>query len=155
VALKTMRRTTGDNDYLHRDFHGALSVGIEYLHTRYGEGAVREYLWQFTRKFYAPLTREVKARGLAAIEEHLRTTYERESGTIHITKTVDELLVDVAFCPAVKHMRESGYPVARLFRETIDTVNRAICHETPFAAQLLAYDEQTGRCIQRFYRSET
>ena len=36
--------------------------------------------------------------------------------------------------------------------ETIDTVNRAICHGTPFASELVEYDEWTGRSIQRFYR---
>ena len=50
-------------------------------------------------------------------------------------------------------MRPRGYPVARLFRETTATVDRAICHQTPFAAELLEYDDATGRSVQRFYRS--
>ena len=49
-----MRRTASDNVYLHKDFHGALSAGIEYLHQRYGEDAVREYLRRFTLAFHAP-----------------------------------------------------------------------------------------------------
>jgi hypothetical protein len=152
MAKQVMRRTAGDNEYLHRDFHGALSAGIEYLHENYGEEAVREYLWQFARAFYSPLTDALRRRGLAALEEHFRKVYELEGGEVRFALSEDELRIEVEACPAVRHMRERGYPVARLFRETTATVNRAICHDTPFAAELLEYDEQTGRSVQRFHR---
>ncbi|MBC8873109.1 MAG: hypothetical protein H8E44_27055 [Planctomycetes bacterium] len=155
MAKETMRRTAGDNEYLHQDFHGALSAGIEYLHENFGEESVRQYLWQFARTFYAPLTEELKRRGLAALEEHFRKIYELEDGVVRFALSEDELRIEADACPAVTHMRKHGYTVARLFRETTDTVNRAICHETPFDAELLDYDEQTGRGVQRFYRSES
>ena len=155
MAKQIIHRTAGDNQYLHPDFHGALSVGIEYLHENYGEEAVRRYLWQFSRTFYAPLTRDLIDRGLVALDEHFRHVYELEGGTAEFKLSADELEIHVNACPAVTHMRERGYPVARLFRETTDTVNRAICHQTPFAAELVQYDEQTGRSVQRFYRRES
>lgn len=147
-----MHRQAGDNEYLHPDFHGALSAGIEYLHTRYGEGAVREYLWQFARAFYAPLSDDLRRRGLIALEEHIRGIYDLEQGTVRFVRAADTLRIEVAACPAVTHMRSRGYAVARLFCETTDTVNRAICFQTPFAAELCDYDERTGRSVQRFYR---
>ncbi len=153
MTKETMRRTAGDNEYLHRDFHGALSAGIEYLHENYGEEAVREYLWQFARTFYSPLIDDLKRRGLAAVEEHFRKIYELEGGDVRFERSENELRIEVDACPAVTHMRKQGYTVARLFRETTETVNRAICHETSFSAELLEYDEKTGRNVQRFYRS--
>lgn len=153
MAKESMRRTAGDNEYLHRDFHGALSAGIEYLHEKYGEEAVRQYLWQFARTFYAPLIDDLKRRGLAAVEEHFHKVYELEGGEVRFDRSGDELRIEVVACPAVTHMRKQGYTVARLFRETTETVNRAICYETPFAAELLEHDDETGRSIQRFYRS--
>jgi hypothetical protein len=147
-----MRREASDNAYLHQDFHGALSAGIEYLHTTYGEEAVRQYLHQFARSFYAPLTAALTARGLVAVEEHFRRMYELEGGSIRIERSDDELRIEVEACPAVIHMREHGYPVARLFRETTETVNRAICEGTAFEAELVQYDEETGRSVQRFLR---
>ena len=74
------------------------------------------------------------------------------SFTSHLSE--HELRIEVEACPAVTHMRGQGYPVARLFRETTDTVNRAICDATPYAAELVEYDELTGRSVQRFYRRE-
>ena len=58
-----MRRKAGDNKYLHKDFHGALSCGIEYLHRHYGKKAVREYLDAFASTYYMPLRRKVKKNG--------------------------------------------------------------------------------------------
>ena len=155
MAKQIVHRSAGDNQYLHRDFHGALSVGIEYLHEHYGEDAVRRYLWQFARVFYAPLTDALNARGLIVLDEHFRHLYQLEGGTADFRLSESELEIRVEACPAVSHMREQGYPVARLFRETTDTVNRAICDQTPFAAELVQYVEVTGRSVQRFYRRES
>ncbi len=154
MGTQRMRRRAVDNHYLHQDFHGAMSVGIEYLHENYGEEAVREYLWQFARSFYAPLTAALKQQGLVAIEEHFRRIYELEGGVVRFTLSDHELRIEVDACPAVTHMRERHYVVARLFCETTGTVNRAICDGTPFATEQIEYDELTGRSIQRFYPRE-
>lgn len=155
MARQIMRRHASENQYLHPDFHGALSAGIEYLHENFGPEAVREYLWQLARSYYAPLTQALEQRGLVALEEHFRRVYELEEGGVSFNLSEDELRIEVEACPAVTHMREREYPVARLFHETTDTVNRAICHGTAFAAELLDYDQRTGRGIQRFYRGKT
>ena len=152
MAKEVMRRSATDNAYLHQDFHGALSAGIEFLHRQYGEEAVRDYLRQFARTFYAPLTQALRERGLEALREHFQRIYDLEGAACRITCSADELTLEVDACPAVTHMRAQGYPVARLFVETTRTVNEAICEGTPFAAELVAYDEETGRSIQRFYR---
>jgi len=139
---------------MHKDFHGALSAGLEYLESNFGEAAVREYLRQFASTFYAPLTADLKQRGLVALQEHFGSIYEEEGGKATITLDDDELRIEVEVCPAVSHMGKHGYPVARLFYETTKTVNETICEDTPYAAELVAYDDQTGRSIQRFYRRE-
>ena len=152
MSKETVTRKASDNPYLHKDFHGALSTGIEYLHQCYGEQAVRNYLRQFARSFYKPLTEDVKKRGLAALKEHFERTYRTEGAEAAFRLSEDELVIGVPRCPAVTHMREHGYKVARLFVETTRTVNEAICEGTPFAAELAEYDEQTGGCVQRFFR---
>ena len=152
MAREIVRRTARDNRYLHKDFHGALSVGLEYLEQHFGEGAVRDYLRRFALAFYAPLTADLKRRGLVALKDHFAKVYEEEGGEVRITLSEDELRVEVEACPAVTHMRERGYPIARLFYETSKTVNETICEGTPYAAELLGYDHRTGRSIQRFFR---
>jgi len=148
-----MDRRASDNVYLHKDFHGALNAGIEYLHEHYGADAVRDYLRQFTIVYYAPLISRMKNEGLSALKEHFEKIYEIEGGGIKISFSEDELVIDVKVCPAVLHIWSQGYPVARLFLETTKTVNEALCEGTPFTAELIEYDEKTGRSVQRFYRS--
>ncbi len=155
MASEIMHRAASDNAYLHKDFHGALSAGIEYLHETYGDEAVRQYLRQFARAFYSPLTHSLADRGLIALEEHFRKVYEIEGGAVRFERSASELRIEVEACPAVMHMREHGYSVARLFRETTESVNQAICEGTPFAAELVAYEEETGRSVQRFYRRDS
>lgn len=152
MAKIVMRRTASDNEYLHKDFHGALSTGIEHLHMTYGEEAVREYLRGFARSFYADVNQALRSRGLAALREHFERMYTAEQAHIRMDLSEDELLLTVETCPAVEHMRGHGYSVARLFVETDRAVNEALCEGTPFAYEMLEYDASTGRSRQRFYR---
>ena len=145
-----MRRAAADNAYLHKDFHGALSSGIEYLHETYGAEAVREYLGEFARSFYVPLREAVASRGLAALKEHFEKMYAAEGGSVQIEMSEDQLTLHIDRCPAVTHMREQGYKVARLFAETSRTVNEAIVEGTAFVAEMLAYDDAIGQSTQRF-----
>jgi len=154
MAKEIMDRRASDNVYLHMDFHGALSAGIEYLHDRFGGEAVGEYLHDFALSYYAPLTDRLKREGLSVLRDHFRDLYDREGGEATIELHRDELSITVEACPAVTHMRNNGYPVARLFRETTATVNEAVCEGTPYAFELLGYDEETGASRMRFFRRE-
>ncbi len=152
MAQETIRRTAADNEYLHKDFHGALSVGLEYLKATHGPEAVKEYLRQFTLSFYAPLRDDLQKRGLAALAEHYRRVYDIEQAEYTLDYDEDEMVLKTSACPAVTHMRKCGYSVSDMFVETIRTVNDTLCEGTPFAADLVEYDPQSGKSVQRFYR---
>jgi len=152
MPKETMRRTAADNEYLHKDFHGSLSGGIEYLDTHFGEAAVKEYLRDFTLAYYKPVMDDMKQRGLAALRDHFERLYAVEKSPVDVRLDGEVLTVRVAKCPAVTHMREHGYPVARLFVETTRTVNETLCDGSPYKAELLEYDGETGRSVQRFSR---
>jgi len=147
-----MRRKASDNPYLHRDFHGALSGGIEYLHRHFGAHFVRRYLRQFAASFYCLLTEDLKKRGLVALKEYFEKVYQLEGGQAQFNFSEDELKITVEACPAVTHLRKNGYAVAELFFETTRTVNETICEGTLFVAELLDYNPETGSGIQRFTR---
>ena len=152
MAKQVMHRSASDNAYLHKDFHGALSCGLDYLQQHFGADSVRTYLREFTRSFYGPLRTALQCRGLAALHEHFQALYEREGVQPEIDFSEDELVIRVPFCPAVRHLREQGYPVAELFVETTRSVNDALCEGTAFAAELVHYDPETGGSVQRFWR---
>ncbi len=149
---QVMNRSASDNTYLHKDFHGALSTALTYLQDRYGDQSVREYLHQFAAAFYSALTADINQRGLVALQEHFERIYQIEGGKVDTKLSDDEMILDVDACPAVMHLRQQGQPVAPLFYETTKTVNETICEGTPFAAELVDYDEATGRSQVRFAR---
>ncbi len=152
MPTEVMDRRAADNEYLHKDFHGALSNALIYLEERFGPDAVRDYLRQFARAYYAPLRAELRERGLAAMAERLRQVYADEGADIELELGDDELIVRVAKCPAVSHMRAHGHRVSRMWRETISAVNEAICEDSAYDFDLVDFDELTGRSVQRFHR---
>ena len=92
---------------------------------------------------------------LSALKEHFERIYEIEGGKIEIEFSEDEMTVQVESCPAVMYLREKEYPVAELFVETTKTVNEVLCEGSEFSAELVEYDPQTGRSVQRFWRSRS
>ncbi len=149
---EVMNRTASDNAYLHKDFHAALSTALFYLEETYGADAVRDYLRQFATAFYSDLKRDLVKRGLVALQEHYARIYQIEQGDVRFDLTRNTLTMHVAACPAVTYMREHNRPVSPLWSETTRVVNDAICDGTPYRAELLEYDEQTGRSTVRFSR---
>lgn len=152
MSKEIMERRAADNKYLHKDFHGALSGGLDYLAEHYGEEAVRDYLREFTQVYYAPLREQLRTYGLIALKEHFEKLYATEGGEIEIDFSEDELVLRVAACPAVMHLREHDYTVSPYFVETTKTVNEVLCEESDFVFELLEYDSETGRSILRFFR---
>lgn len=154
MPKEVMRRRGSDNEYLHRDFHGALSFGLIYLQEQYGEDAVREYLRQFARRYYAPVSEALRERGLEVMAERIEHIHDIEGGEVRLELSDDELTVHVERCPAVTHIRGQGHDISPLWRETIRQVNEAICEGTAFDFELMEYDEQTGARTERFVRRD-
>jgi predicted ArsR family transcriptional regulator len=154
MPKEVMERRASDNEYLHRDFHGALSSALIYLQERFGPEAVREYLRDFARTYYGPLREDLSERVLEAIADRLRRVYEDEGADVCLEMTEDGLIVEVEACPAVTHMREQGYEVAPMWRETIRSVNEGICEGSAYQFELLEYDDETGASRGLFSRRE-
>lgn len=152
MPREVMERHGEDSPYFHPDFHGALSVALDYLEKTEGPEAVRDYLRRFALAYYAPLREALRERGLAALREHFAAVYAQEGGQVEIVGTEDSLVIRVWACPALCHLRERGYPVARLWAETTAVVNEALCEGSAYVAEFLTYNPDTGASLQLFRR---
>jgi hypothetical protein len=157
MSKKVVMRTASDNLYFHKDFHGALNQALIYVEEHFGEEAVREYLEQFAKAFYAPLTRALTEKGLGALKAYLEHIYTLEGADVRIELAPDDgapdvLTLFVEACPAVAHIKKMGLPLSRHFVETTRTVNETICAGTPFQFELVAYEPASGKSTQRFSR---
>jgi hypothetical protein len=151
-----IERRASDNKYLHRDFHIALDQGLAYLGLEYGGGAVDEYLGNFARDYYAPLVLDARARGFAALREHIASIYEAEEarGAVAFAEAGGELLVAVSACPAVAFMRESGHAPSKWHVKTTSAVYGAIAKELGMGFEMASYDDETGAAEYRFFLQE-
>jgi len=147
-----MRRRAADNVYLHKDFHGALNLALIYIEDHFGADALREYLHQFARAFYSPLTKRLQEKGLEALKEYFLAIYDVEDAECRVELSANELVLRIPQCPAVAHIRRMGLALSPHFIETTRTVHEAICEGTPFVAELLEYIPDTGRSVTRFSR---
>jgi len=137
---------------VHKDFHGALSYGLQFLEEAYGPEGLREFLTGLADSVYKPLVEDLRAKGLDALERHWRTVFELEGGDVTLEHDGDTLVLTVHRCPAVSHMREHHYAVADHFCEHTGIVNEAVCRAAGYESST-EYDQEAGRCVQRFWKT--
>lgn len=152
MAKEVMDRRASDNKYLHRDFHGGMNYGINYIGETYGDDGVREYLSDFARTYHAPLIEAVKTDGFAAIENYLKKIYEAEeaSDELALKRTTNTLTVHIRSCPAINYLRQKGIKPSRWFVETTRTIWATVAEASVLGFELLAYDDKSGEAEYRF-----
>ena len=154
MTRQTIRQKSTDTNYFHRDFHIALNYGIIYLQQKFGKESVRDYLAQFANSYYAPLKNRLIGTGLSAIKEHYEKTYKTEGAQYEMNMSDDELRLHLFASPAVGHIKASGHQASPHFHETVLTVNREICRDTPFDCEMTDYDFENGAYRLRFFKRE-
>jgi hypothetical protein len=147
-----IEQKASDNIYFHRDFHIALNYGIEYLYKSFGEEAVREYLMQFANTYFEPLKKSLMEKGLHALKEHYEKIYKIENAAFDMSISQNELLIHLFESPAVMHIKANGHPVSSLYRETVATVNKEICKNTPYDCEVVEYEHENGAYKLRFFK---
>ena len=135
---------------VHKDFHGALSYGLQFLDEHFGEEGVRAFLSGLAESVYKPLVEDVRSRGVAALRDHWQQVFALEGGEIELREEDGTLQLRVLRCPAIAHMKQRGYCVATRFCEHTRVVNEAVCRAAGFECEV-EYDQPAGRCLQRFW----
>jgi hypothetical protein len=153
LPSKVIDCKASDNEYLHKDFHGALCYSIKYLDDTHGEEATEEYLRQVARTYYAPLSAAIRKDGLQALEKHWRSIFELEGGDVDIRWEDEVLLVEVRECPAVAHLKKRDMLFTTRFCQTTVVVNETVCQAGGVACSC-DYEPGAGRCLQRFWRTD-
>ncbi len=147
-----MDRKASQNEYFHRDFHSIMNSGIEYVGSNYGIEAVREYLEQFTRHVYCKIIDAVRSVGLSAIKEKIEDTYAKEKATDAISIALENgvLSVHVYYCPAIKHLHETGRKVSQWYSCTTQFVMETLAQEAGYSFTMDSYDDVTGEARYHF-----
>ncbi len=149
---KIMDRKAAENEYFHPDFHSSMNMGIEYLGSKYGYEAVKDYLQTYTRRVYGSVMDAMKVKGLEALRDKIRDTYKREHASeVLQTQLTDTCLrVKVACCPAVKHLQETGRVVSKWYRYTTIVVMKTLAESAGYRFCMESYEDQTGAAVYYF-----
>lgn len=138
--------------YLHRDFHSSMNMGVEFVGKEYGEQALIEYLQMYTKHYYVREIEAIRDRPFGVIAGMIRTTYEKEqaSDVLHIAEDETSLVVRIDFCPAVKHLHDTGRIVSKWFPYTTSAVMQTMADVANLTFSMDAYDEETGAAKYSF-----
>ena len=141
-----------ENEYFHRDFHSSMNMGIHYLGENYGFSAVDDYLRRYTGNVYTKEIADIAKRGVQAIADKICDTYEKEKtpDAAEILCDGKTLTVNVKYCPAVKHLKETGRVVSPWYRYTTETVMQVLAEKAGLTFTMESYDEQTGAARYTF-----
>ena len=150
-----MDRKASENEYFHKDFHSSMNMGIAYLGDQYGIEAVEEYLTRYTNNVYRTAIAAIQKDGLAALEAMITETYAKEKApqALQTVLSGDSLQVTVRFCPAVKHLHETGREVSKWYRYTTESVMAALANATGLSFTMDRYDEATGAAAYTFSKT--
>ncbi|MBO5926094.1 MAG: hypothetical protein J6Q38_00850, partial [Clostridia bacterium] len=101
---------------------------------------------------YKNLINDIKEKGLVALKDMIVSTYEKEKSpdALKIDLSDNELKVEIAYCPAVKHLKETGRVVSPYFKYTTETVMQEIADSTNIKFKMLSYDNETGKAEYKF-----
>lgn len=136
-----------DKEYFHPDFHSSMNMCMEYLGSHFGTEEVEAFLMSYARSYYADVIADIKAHGLAAVEDYLRQIYRAEKAeeVLHIQRSEDHLLVSITACPGVTYLRQTGRVVSRWYPCGAEVVLRTIAGDSGLQLSVTDYEVLTGK----------
>lgn len=149
-SVKTMERKASDNKYLHRDFHVALNLMLNYILDNFGEEALKEYLEQYSRAFHKLLNHKLKRGDKELLADYFREKYRKEEWPVRVSVSESAVGIEQEACPGMAAVSAGGEKPCSLYVETYNTVYKTLCEGTPFEYSLDYFDSDTGACRQRF-----
>ncbi len=147
-----MDRRAGDNEYFHKDFHYSLNKGVHYMGETFGKDVLVDYLTRYAKTVCRPVLEAVEKEGLSALEAHILDTYKKEKAEDAVSTDLsgDTLTVTVHYCPAVKHMKETGREVSKWYPYTTEVVMSVLAEAAGCRFTMESYDEETGAAKYSF-----
>ena len=149
--MRTLELKASDNQYLHKDFHGALCYAIRYLDETFGPDATSQYLRQVGSENFKPLIGELKKQGLVALESHFKRIFELEGGQARFELNHDQLIINVINCPAISHLKSKGLLYTDRYCQSTVNINESICNAAGYECSC-DYVAGQGRCVQKFWK---
>ena len=152
-----MERKASDNEYFHKDFHSSMNMAIHYLGTKFGIVEVKDYLERYTNNCCKDVLANIRKDGLSAVRDNILDTYAKEKAedSVNISDDENSLRVEIKYCPAVKHLKQTGREVSPWYYLTTEVVMTVFAKAANSKFEMLNYDDKTGAAIYIFTTNES
>ena len=99
-----------DNKYFHPGFYISCDFAMKYCLDTYGEGAIRDFLYEYATEFYSGVIERARSEGLSAIADWITGTYSKDEASVpRVTITDSELVITVDESPAISFMKKVNH----------------------------------------------
>ena len=151
-----MDRKASQNEYFHRDFHHSMNRCLHFVGEKFGEEELRALFMQYVQNALRPLLTRIRKEGLAPLKDYIITTYEKEKAPEAVSASLSDgtLQVEIAFCPAVRHLRGNGHEVSPWFSKSTEYTMASIAEACGLSFDMGEYDHKTGKTSYRFCLKE-
>jgi hypothetical protein len=133
------------------DFYFAVNAMFRYLHDRYGKSELVRYWRRLGQEYYRSRIEQWRRGGATAIAQDWTDYFAQEPGAKVEVKTFGDEAVelDIAVCPAIKHLRDHGRDIVPYFCEHCDHVCGTMAEAAGFSFERIG---GMGSCVQRFVK---
>ena len=130
------------------DFYFAINATFRFILQRFGLEGLRRYWTDAGTQYYAPVAAAWKQRGLSGIAAYWRAFFAAEPGAdVQVQQTGNAVVVEVAACPAFRHLRAHQREIVPCFCQQCYFLNEAIAAPAGFTVRV---DGGNGSCRQTF-----
>jgi len=130
------------------DFYFAVNATFRFLWQRFGAEGLRRYWTDLGTQYYAPVAESWKQGGLPAIAAYWRAFFAAEPGAeVQVHESGEAVVVEVAVCPAIKHLRAHQREIVPCFCQHCYFLNEAIAAPAGFTARVTGGN---GSCRHTF-----
>ena len=134
---------------LHRDFHASILDGVNYVRDNYGDGALREVLFETGTKVYKTLHEKLVAGDPSELIAWWRYYMDREGADYTLEETDGGAVLTVRDCPALKHLENRKIEGGKMLCTATRILNEAFCSNSPYEIILDETGERSCRQILR------
>ena len=130
------------------DFYFAINATFRFILQRFGLERLRCYWTDLGTQYYAPLAVAWKQHGLPGIAAYWRAFFAAEPGAeVQVQESDGVVVVEVAVCPALRHLRAHRREIVSCFCQQCYFVNEAIAAPAGFTIRVAGGN---GSCRQTF-----
>lgn len=134
------------------DFYYATNATFRFILGRLGPDGWRRYLRDLGREYFAPVNRQWKEGGLAAVATYWRAFFAAEPGAVvDVAEKPDRVEIAVRECPAIKHLRAGGREIVREYCQHCYILG---CARAETAGLTMRLAGGNGSCVHTYARAE-